>query len=226
MNSMRKLLLVLVFVLLTVATAAPASEAVSQVAATGTFGDWLRLTFILLKVAVIATFTTAVIARGDAKERTRDPLAFAACTVAVVATIPLQPPDEWSSASLMLCGELIALVSAIWVFAAAINLGRSFGVLPEARELVTEGLYSRIRHPIYLGEFGMFAGLLIAAPTAMNVVAMSLFILGQAVRVRLEEAALLRAFPEYAEYAAITPRFIPRPRLGTRPIEPASAEAA
>jgi protein-S-isoprenylcysteine O-methyltransferase Ste14 len=223
---MRKLVLALVFVALTLATAAPATDAVRDVGDSGALADWLRLTFILLKVAVIATFTVAVITRGDAKRHNRNLGAFVACTIGLFAAVPIQPPEDWSTTSLMLVGESIALVSAVWVFTAAIHLGRSFGVLPEARELVTHGLYSRLRHPIYVGEFGMFAGLLIAAPTAINVCAIGLFVVGQAWRVRLEEAELTRQFPEYADYAASTPRFIPRPRLGTRAVDPAGAEAA
>ena len=222
---MRKLVLVLIFVLLTVGTAAPASDAIGDVNATGTLADWLRLTFILLKVGVIATFTVAVIMRGEAKRRTRDPVAFVACTIGLLAAVPIQPPEEWSTTSLMLIGEMIALVAGVWVFTAALHLGRSFGVLPEARELVTRGLYGHIRHPIYVGEFGMFAGLLIAAPTAINVGAIALFVVGQAWRVRLEEAELTRQFPEYADYAARTPRFIPRLRPGASQ-RPAAPEAA
>jgi protein-S-isoprenylcysteine O-methyltransferase Ste14 len=39
-----------------------------------------------------------------------------------------------------------------------IELGRSFSVMPEARRLVTNGPYSVIRHPVYLGEAVALAG--------------------------------------------------------------------
>ena len=223
---MRRLVLVSVFLLLTIATAAPATDAARDVVDTGALAAWLRLTFILLKVMVAIVFTVAVITRGEAKKRAREPIAFAACTLAIASSIPLQPPDAWSNTSLMLVGELIALVSAAWVVTAAITLGKSFSVLPDARELVTRGLYAHIRHPLYVGEFGMVAGLVIAAPKTINLLAIVLFMAGQAIRVRLEEATLTREFPEYVDYAARTPRYVPRPRLGARSADAVSAEAA
>lgn len=223
---MRKAVLVSIFVFLTIATAAPAADALNDVAKTGALADWLRLTFILLKVTVAVVFTVAVITRGEAKKRAREPIAFAACALALMSVAPLQAPDEWSSTSLMLAGQLVALLSAAWVVVAAITLGRSFSILPEARELVTRGLYAHMRHPLYVGEFGMLAGLVIASATAVNLLPIAMFITAQAVRVRLEEAALTREFPEYADYAARTPRFIPRPRFAARPVDAAPAEAA
>ena len=33
-----------------------------------------------------------------------------------------------------------------------LDLARSLSIMPEARKLVTTGLYARIRHPLYLAE--------------------------------------------------------------------------
>jgi protein-S-isoprenylcysteine O-methyltransferase Ste14 len=63
---------------------------------------------------------------------------------------------------------------------------------------------------VYLGELGAAAGLVAGAPAARNVVAMAALLAAQLVRMRLEERALVRAFPDYAAYAARTPRLIPR----------------
>jgi protein-S-isoprenylcysteine O-methyltransferase Ste14 len=74
---------------------------------------------------------------------------------------------------------------------------------------VTRGPYAIVRHPIYLGEFGTFAGFLVAAPTAWNLAVVVAFWVGQAVRMRLEEQALALEFSEYAAYASRTPAVIP-----------------
>jgi protein-S-isoprenylcysteine O-methyltransferase Ste14 len=52
---------------------------------------------------------------------------------------------------------VIGLPSALLLVLARIELGGSFSVRPKAQTLVTHGLYSRIRNPIYL-----FGGLAIA----------------------------------------------------------------
>jgi protein-S-isoprenylcysteine O-methyltransferase Ste14 len=54
-----------------------------------------------------------------------------------------------------LAGVVIALPSLALLVLARIQLGGSFSVRPKAQALVTHGLYSRIRNPIYL--FGALA---------------------------------------------------------------------
>jgi protein-S-isoprenylcysteine O-methyltransferase Ste14 len=106
------------------------------------------------------------------------------------------------------------------MLASVLALGRCFGVLPEARGLVTRGPYRVVRHPVYLGELGAAAGLVAGAPDRWNLAAMAAFVSAQFVRMRLEERALQREFPEYAAYAAGTPRLLPR-RLRQRPLSAA-----
>jgi protein-S-isoprenylcysteine O-methyltransferase Ste14 len=47
-------------------------------------------------------------------------------------------------------GVALAAVSFVFVVLARVQLGRSFAVTPRASNLVTHGLYSRLRHPIYI----------------------------------------------------------------------------
>lgn len=56
-----------------------------------------------------------------------------------------------------IAGLVIGLPSLALLVLARIELGSSFSVRPKAQTLVTHGLYSRIRNPIYV-----FGGLLIA----------------------------------------------------------------
>jgi len=49
-----------------------------------------------------------------------------------------------------LLGAFVALVSFALLLVARVQLGKSFAVDPQAKELVTAGLYSRLRHPMYM----------------------------------------------------------------------------
>ena len=117
---------------------------------------------------------------------------------------------------MLIAGEVVALLSCAFLLASVLALGTCFGVLPEARGLVTRGPYRLVRHPVYLGELGACAGLVMGAPTAWNLSAAAVLLAAQLVRMRLEERALEREFPEYAAYAARTPRLLP----STRPAPP------
>jgi protein-S-isoprenylcysteine O-methyltransferase Ste14 len=59
-------------------------------------------------------------------------------------------------------GAIVAVFGIALVFVARTNLGKSFSVRPEAKELVTKGLYSRIRHPMYVFVDVTFLGLVLA----------------------------------------------------------------
>jgi protein-S-isoprenylcysteine O-methyltransferase Ste14 len=75
--------------------------------------------------------------------------------------------------------------------------------------LVTDGPYGVVRHPMYLGQ----AMIAIGAPLTLGcrwVFVVSAVALGTlAIRVGVEEAALRRSYPEYAQYAARAKRIVP-----------------
>ncbi len=89
------------------------------------------------------------------------------------------------------------------------QLGRSLSIMPEARTLVTEGLYARIHHPLYLGEAIVTIGVLLLyrIPAAFALVAIQICL--QLWRMREEVKVLAAAFPEYAEYRQRAARLIP-----------------
>jgi protein-S-isoprenylcysteine O-methyltransferase Ste14 len=91
-----------------------------------------------------------------------------------------------------------------WV-TARIQLGPSFSFGAEARRLVTTGLYSRFRHPVYLFGGIAFFGALLALqywPLFWLWLLLNPF---QLVRMRRENAALRAAFgEEYRPYRSRT----------------------
>ncbi len=57
-------------------------------------------------------------------------------------------------------GLLLALIGLAGVILSRYMLGRSFSIVPKATALVTSGIYSRIRNPIYVSGMFFVAGLL------------------------------------------------------------------
>jgi protein-S-isoprenylcysteine O-methyltransferase Ste14 len=164
----------------------------------------------ILRTVTVAALSYFIAVREESRRPSRDPLAFIACFVALGAVVVLRQPSETDSTALVLIGDVVALLSYVWLLASVVALGRCFGLLPEVRGLVTHGPYRFVRHPVYLGEIGAVFGFVLGALSPWNVATGVLFVAAQAVRMRLEEKALTREFPEYARYAASTPRLLPR----------------
>lgn len=198
-----------------------AAAAVTGVHAAGHVADalahstgraWLGAVYDILRTGVSGAFAVFTVGRAAPRHPSRSPLAFAACAVAMGTVVALGDPPSHSSEVIVLAGELVAVASCVWLLTAVAFLGRCFGVLPEARGLVTRGPYGVVRHPVYLGEIGACVGLALAALTAANLLLLAIFIAAQCVRISLEERALAAAFPEYESYAREVPRLVPSPR--------------
>jgi len=60
-------------------------------------------------------------------------------------------------------GIALIIPSFVLLIIAIFQLGSSFAVTPRAKELVTKGLYAKIRHPIYVFGTSLFLGLALVA---------------------------------------------------------------
>lgn len=100
---------------------------------------------------------------------------------------------------------LAAVGFALWM-TARYQLGGSFSVRAQARRLITTGLYSKFRHPIYFFALFAFAGVFIAARAWIALVAYTSVTLAvQLGRARREEAVLEATFgDEYRRWKART----------------------
>ncbi len=78
--------------------------------------------------------------------------------------------------------------------------------------LVTDGIYSRMRHPQYSGLILVTIGLLIQWPTAITVIMWPVLIFAYYRLSKKEEADMEKEFGDaYAQYRGRVPMFIPRP---------------
>ena len=102
-------------------------------------------------------------------------------------------------------GLCLAAVSAPLWFLARWQLGRSFSLRPEARQLVTWGLYSRIRHPVYVfGSVAWFGAILALVGWSALIIWLIVAVV-EFGRARREDRVLAEAFgAEYAEYRSRT----------------------
>lgn len=98
-------------------------------------------------------------------------------------------------------GTALAVIGVAGIVIARIKLGRSFSVRAEAHQLVTTGIYSRIRNPIYVCGVIMLSGVILIMQRPQFFIAVFLVIIGQTIRARREARVLEAAFGDaYREY--------------------------
>ena len=98
-------------------------------------------------------------------------------------------------------GAVLAVVGYGLVIAARVQLGDSFTVRPEAKQLVTHGFYARIRNPMYVFVDLMVLGLILALKGYWFLVALAVLVVFQARQARREAEVLQKQFGRsYLEY--------------------------
>jgi len=102
--------------------------------------------------------------------------------------------------SVKVAGLVCTVVGLVLLTVARLNLGDSFSVTPQAKKLVTRGVYSRIRHPVYVFSAVLMAGLGLYFHLLWVLLVVALILVVQLVRARREEHVLEEAFGE--EYRA------------------------
>lgn len=115
-------------------------------------------------------------------------------------------------ASTILAGVLL-LTAILLIHHAVRTLGKFFDrlVLKDDHQLITNGAYALIRHPVYLAYFLLFSGL---AVLMQSLYALILFILAGSIvfsnHIRVEEAMMEQRFGSaFCDYRARTKKLIP-----------------
>lgn len=113
------------------------------------------------------------------------------------------------ASSLTLASSLFYLV---FMGAAYAALGRNLGVLPSIKNLVSDGPYSLVRHPVYSSHLFLAGTLFAVNPSPWNALACVMLLSGILLRIQAEEA-LLSTDAAYRDYSLIVNHRIMTPAL-------------
>jgi protein-S-isoprenylcysteine O-methyltransferase Ste14 len=98
-------------------------------------------------------------------------------------------------------GLLLGLIGLAGVILSRYTLGRSFSIAPRATALVTRGIYSRIRNPIYVSGMIFLVGLALILWRPELLIVLLALVPVQIIRARREAAVLEAKFGDaYREY--------------------------
>jgi protein-S-isoprenylcysteine O-methyltransferase Ste14 len=102
--------------------------------------------------------------------------------------------------SIKITGLILTILGLALLTVARFNLGDSFSISPRAKKLVTRGVYSRVRHPVYVFSTFLIAGLALYFHFYPLLIITAAIVPIQLIRARKEERVLEEAFGE--EYRA------------------------
>ncbi|MEY3028754.1 MAG: hypothetical protein RL198_151 [Actinomycetota bacterium] len=142
-------------------------------------------------------------------------LVFSQLVLIVVLVLAPRTSEPWGVATEALgwLGGALAVIGVAIALVAGFGLGSSLTAspIPRARaSLVTTGLYSRVRHPIYFGILLAGFGILLDAGYWPQLIILLMLWLVLKTKADFEESLLRQRFPDYAAYAQRTPQLIPR----------------
>jgi len=102
-------------------------------------------------------------------------------------------------------GTVLVVIGMAGIATARVQLGRAFSLTAQARQLVTHGIYSKIRNPIYVSGLVMFLGFILVLQIPELWLAWVAIAVMQTVRARREARVLEAAFGDaYREYRCKT----------------------
>ena len=117
--------------------------------------------------------------------------------------VPGVKEQPWTA--LRMIGAILAVIGYALVLTARVQLGESFSVQPKATGLITHGLYSRIRNPMYVFVDLMLFGLTLALQMYWLLVILAVLAILQVRQARNEAKLLQEKFGQtYLDYRSQT----------------------
>ncbi len=150
---------------------------------------------LLLVSELLVVVLTVVRRRAAVVDRTWTARAVAAASMVFV---PLIKPAGGPLAPDLVTASISGVGLSI-IIAGKLALGRSFGLMPANRGVVSSGIYRSVRHPIYAGYLVTHAAFLAAHPTPVNLLLLVVSDICLLLRAAFEERTLALD-PEYRGY--------------------------
>jgi protein-S-isoprenylcysteine O-methyltransferase Ste14 len=129
-----------------------------------------RITGLLLLVSEVLVVALTVLRRSAAAVD-RSMRARLLTTLSMLGP-PLLQPGHLAALAPETVTVAISVAGLAIVIAGKLTLGRSFGLMPANRGVVSSGVYRIVRHPIYMGYLFTHAAFLAANPGAWNITAL------------------------------------------------------
>jgi Phospholipid methyltransferase len=119
-------------------------------------------------------------------------------------------PIDRSTGALATAGLLLELFGVMLTQVSRVYMGRSFGILPANRGIVSKGPFRWVRHPVYFGWLVLLIGYAMSYANPRNIILIVVTLPFMVWRIDQEEAHL-RADPEYRNYMdRVRYRLLPR----------------
>ena len=170
----------------------------------------LAIPLLIVNVLIIGLF----LLRRPSRDLSKRPSAWVMAVAGTTLPLLMRPVADLGIPGST--GEVLSLVSLVLqgltiggIGVSLFTLGRSFGVVPAHRGLVTTGPYGLVRHPLYACEMMFYVFFVFGNPSLLNGLLLAGYLALQALRAREEERLLTRDL-RYRDYKRAVPyRFIP-----------------
>lgn len=123
-----------------------------------------------------------------------------------LAAIILAVITAWAALNLsynvrLAAGLAVGIPSFILLLVSRVHIGKYFSVLPAAKGLATRGIYSKIRHPLYIFLDLVLLGVVLITGLWWLVIIWGVLVTLHLIYMEKEEAVLASAFGDkYTEY--------------------------
>jgi len=178
----------------------------------------LALALVTLALAVVALFTRGNLSAGEREDRGNRWVLGAFALIGLMLGYAPALSDRLEvfvvgGEATRWVGVLLCVVGGALRIAPVFTLGERFSglvAIQPGHELVTDGLYRRVRNPSYLGLLIGTLGWSLAFRSIIGILLTALMVVPLVARIQAEEALLGERFGEaYAAYRARTWRLVP-----------------
>lgn len=172
--------------------------------------DGIHVAMRCSTIGFLLLLATAVLIRTppSAKAQGWEPRVSALAGTFLIYAI-VMCPRRGLPASAEVVSTLLIIIGTAAAIISLGQLGRSFSIMAESRQLVTTGPYQWVRHPLYLAEEIAVVGLFMQFASVWTALLLGAQIAFQLRRIHNEEVVLCASFPEYDTYRSHTARLIP-----------------